>query len=148
MYKVSHNTSTPKSPLKPEEIGTNFPKHFVFDKNPPLAESFGTTNQKYDFSRFAMPSESHSNETHLEDSMDNHGLAHEFQLRRDSSIDISEKGTKIVHSTLSPQAIWSIDHCGSCIAVGCRNGRIEVSLFVHNLCLNVTVIIFFFFQCT
>lgn len=44
------------------------------------------------------------------------------------SCDGADKGAKIVYSTLPHQAIWSMDHFGSCIAIGCKDGRIEVRM--------------------
>ncbi|KAF8795037.1 Sterol regulatory element-binding protein like [Argiope bruennichi] len=57
---------------------------------------------------------------------DNHSVAHEYQSSRDTNLEYTEKGTKVVHSSLSHQAIWSLDYFGSCIAVGCKDGRIEL----------------------
>lgn len=126
IHQMGPTSSHPKSPLKPEGA-TGFPKYFDFDRNYHFSDSSYGPSQKYDFSKFALSKDSSSNSAVPED-IDNHSLSHEYQLRRDSSFDISEKGTKIVHSTLSPQAIWSIDHYGSCIAVGCRDGRVEVCI--------------------
>lgn len=109
---------------------TSFPKYFTFDKNSPFSESSISTSQKYDFSQFALTQDCSSNDTFLEDSIDNH-VSREYQHRRNSSFDLSDKGTKTVHSTLSPQAIWSLDHCGPCIAVGCKDGRVEVSTYKY-----------------
>ncbi|XP_054714405.1 sterol regulatory element-binding protein cleavage-activating protein-like [Uloborus diversus] len=122
------NLHKSRSPL--QENACNFPKHFNFEKTSFTAHNSSLADQKYDFRQFELSENSLLNEAPCLDNNppnDSHNLAHEYQHhRRSSSYEFVEKGTKIVHSTLSPQAIWCIDHYGSCIAVGCKDGRIEV----------------------
>ncbi|KFM63908.1 Sterol regulatory element-binding protein cleavage-activating protein, partial [Stegodyphus mimosarum] len=126
-YMSQHKTSNSVNflPQQSESV-CNFPKHFTFDKTSHSAVDHCMRGQKYDFSRFALSEDSPPSEMIVEDVHslnDCHNIAHEFQQYKDSNYEYTDKGTKIVHSTLNPQAVWSIDHYGSCIAVGCREGR-------------------------
>ncbi|CAL1263212.1 unnamed protein product [Larinioides sclopetarius] len=124
----SCNTSTNQRSPIPSENSSCFPKHFTFDTSQHYFDNDYASNQKYDFSRFAL---SHDNSFTYSSSEgiechDTHSVAHEYQSSRDTNLEYTEKGTKIVHSSLPHQAIWSLDYFGSCIAVGCKDGRIEL----------------------
>ncbi|XP_042909704.1 sterol regulatory element-binding protein cleavage-activating protein [Parasteatoda tepidariorum] len=108
----------------PDSSNCNFPKHFSFDKNTAYCDKIGSSSQRYDFSRFVLKEDCISNDAVFDSNDCN--KAHEYQNAKDSHLEYINKGTNIVHSTLSHQAIWCMDYYVPCIAVGCKNGRIEV----------------------
>ncbi|KAG8189219.1 hypothetical protein JTE90_013751 [Oedothorax gibbosus] len=123
-HKSCHLSSYQRSPISPE-ANTSFPKQFTFDKGQPSTESNTASNQRYDFSRFATTEEDLINETF--DPESGHACHDDSRdYSQQDNCDSAFKGAKIVHSSLPHQAIWSMDHFGPCIAVGCKDGRIEV----------------------
>lgn len=129
LNKSCHLSSYQRSPTSPGP-NASFPKHFTFDKGQPHnVESNTASNQKYDFSRFAMTEEESIDETF--DCESGHACRDDSRdYTQQDSCEGAYKGAKIVYSTLPHQAIWSMDHYGSCIAIGCKDGRIEVRMAI------------------
>ncbi|GFU36985.1 sterol regulatory element-binding protein cleavage-activating protein [Nephila pilipes] len=135
-FCISCNTLTNQRSPMPSEQSSCFPKHFTFDKSQHDFDNDYASNQKYDFSRFALPNEHSLNNSSFEgvEYHCTHNVIHEYQQNKETNMEYCDKGTKIVHSSIPHQSIWCLDHFGSGIAVGCKNGRIELwNAFTGNL---------------
>lgn len=86
---------------------------------------------KYDFSRFVSSDDcadddcvgSANEETAYKNCT---RLRHEYQLQQSISKDSEANSRYTCQSPLPFQSVWCIDYNGSCIAVGCRDGRLEL----------------------
>ncbi|GIY33272.1 sterol regulatory element-binding protein cleavage-activating protein [Caerostris darwini] len=123
----SCNTSAYQRSPQPE-LSSCFPKHFTFDKSQHSFDSDCSSNQKYDFSRFVLSHDDSLTDASFEgvEYHNPHSNIHECQPSKEINLEYIEKRTKIVHSSLPHQAIWSLDYFAPCIAVGCKDGRIEL----------------------
>ncbi|GIX67771.1 sterol regulatory element-binding protein cleavage-activating protein [Caerostris extrusa] len=123
----SCNTSAYQRSPQPE-LSSCFPKHFTFDKSQHSFDSDCSSNQKYDFSRFVLSHDDSLIDASFEgvEYHNPHSNIHECQPSKEINLEYIQKRTKIVHSSLPHQAIWSLDYFAPCIAVGCKDGRIEL----------------------